>query len=92
MGVQAGDALTEALAVAAARVDWFRVIVELERLGHSHERIAAECMRGKTWAWALKNVPDTEPRYRDGVALLAFWSEQTGKPASEYPRLNSILF
>lgn len=70
-------------------VDWFRVIVDLERSGYSHDRIAAECMRSKGWVNNLKCIPGTEPRHRDGVVLLAIWSDATGRKALQAPRVLS---
>jgi hypothetical protein len=72
------------------RTDWFRVIVDLERAGYSLDRIAAECLRGKTWAWSLKNVPDTEPRFHDGMLLLGLWAQATGKNRAEPPVLHEL--
>jgi len=71
-------------------IDWFRVIVDLERGGYSLERIAAECMRSKGWVSNLKSVPNTEPRYRDGVVMLALWSESTGQPCADAPTAESV--
>lgn len=70
-------------------IDWFRVIVDLERSGFSHERIALECMRSKGWVNNLKCIPGTEPRHRDGVVLLAIWSDATGKKALQAPRMTA---
>ncbi len=67
------------------RIDWFRVIVELERARYSHERIAAELMRSKGWVSNLKSVPGTEPRHSDGQALLALWARATGRPVHDAP-------
>ena len=72
------------------RIDWFRVITDLERSGFSLERIADECMRGKTWAWSLKNVPNTEPRFHDGMLLLGMWADQTGKERADAPRVEEF--
>jgi hypothetical protein len=67
------------------RIDWFRVIVDLQRAGYSHDRIAAECLRGKTWVWSLQNVPGTEPRFHDGMLLLGLWATATGKDRATAP-------
>lgn len=73
------------------RIDWFRVVVDLERSGLSLERIAAECLRGKTWAWSLKNIPDTEPRFHDGLLLLGLWARHSGKDQAEAPVLAEVV-
>lgn len=71
------------------RVDWWRVIVDLERAGFTHERVAAVCMRSKPWVANLKNTPGTEPRYRDGRVLLSLWTEATSRGFEEVPCLQS---
>ncbi len=72
-------------------IDWWRVIMDLERNGVTMARIAAECLRSVGWVSNLKNIPGTEPRHRDGVVLLAMWSERTGRPATEAPRVRDPL-
>jgi hypothetical protein len=62
-----------------ARIDWFRVIVDLERARWSLERIAVAVERSKGWVSNLKNIPGTEPRFHDGLMLLGLWSQVTGK-------------
>jgi hypothetical protein len=61
------------------RIDWFRVIVDLERARWSLERIAVAVERSKGWVSNLKNIPGTEPRFHDGLMLLGLWSQVTGK-------------
>jgi hypothetical protein len=61
------------------RIDWFRVIVDLERERWSLERIAIAVDRSKGWVSNLKNIPGTEPRWCDGQLLLGLWSHVTGK-------------
>jgi hypothetical protein len=72
-------------------VDWFRIIIDLERAGFSHGRIADECLMGKTWVWSLKNVPDHEPRHWDGQVLLSVWSTAMDMPASDAPRMRQTV-
>lgn len=71
-------------AAAEQRVDWWRVITDLERNGISHDRVAAECLRSKGWVDCIKNG-QSEPRFHDGLVLLGLWSEATGKCRLEYP-------
>lgn len=58
-------------------VDWFRVITDLRRAGETYLRIARAVAVSESavrlWAGG------TEPRYRDGVALLLLWERVTGK-------------
>ena len=69
-----------------ARIDWFRVIVQIERQGWSLERIAIEMERSKGWISNLKNLPGTEPRYHDGWMLIALWARVTECKAVDVPR------
>jgi hypothetical protein len=69
-----------------ARVDWFRVIVNLERQGYSIRDLAFLVERGKGWIEHLKNSPGAEPRYDDGSVLLDLWCEAMDKPLTDVPR------
>ena len=60
------------------RIDWWRVITDLERAGISHERVAAECVRSKAWVANIKNCPNAEPRFHDGMILLRIWQQWVG--------------
>ncbi len=79
--------------VSAVRIDWFRVIVDLERSTDaagrrwSLERIADAMDRSKGWVSNLKTIPDTEPRFHDGLMLLGLWHSVTGKLAPDIPRI-----
>lgn len=68
------------------RVDWWRVITDLNYAGYSNGRISAELLVSKSWVAGVKN-DGTEPRYRDGEMLLALWSKAVGKPAAEAPKM-----
>lgn len=68
-----------------ARVDWFRVIVNLERCGLSIREIADRVGMSKGWVEHLKNSPGAEPRYDDGSVLLAMWSDEMDKPMDDVP-------
>ncbi len=70
---------------ARPRIDWWQVITDLGRAEISHERIAAECLRSKGWVDNLKNTPGTEPRFHDGMIVLALWQEHCGKEGAEPP-------
>ena len=65
-----------------SRIDWFRVIVDLEGKRWSLERIAAAVDRSKGWVSNLKNIPGTEPKFHDGLMLLGLWMHVTGKERS----------
>jgi len=81
------------------RIDWEQVIIQIQRstwLKSSSDRmsllaIGEACGRSFGWAWNLKNIPGTEPRYSDGVLLLRLWSEKTGgsePPVHQEPEHN----
>lgn len=67
------------------RPDWFRIIVDLERAGVSHESIGRYCGRTKRWAAALKYEIHRDPRYPDGVSLLELWAKSTGRAVTDVP-------
>jgi hypothetical protein len=66
------------------RIDWFRIIVDLERARWSHERVAVECMRSKGWVAALKDGA-SQPRHDDGEHLVSLWMRATGNPRAAAP-------
>lgn len=67
------------------KIDWFRVIVNLERAGHSQRDIAFFMGMSQPWVKHLKNSPGAMPRYSDGVKLLKWWCDVMDKPLSEVP-------
>lgn len=70
-------------------IDWFRVIVDLERAGWSHERVAAECLRSSGWVQLLKDLTRS-PRHDDGEALLALWGQATGRARNDAPQIKPV--
>ena len=66
-------------------VDWFRVICDLTRAGWSESRIAAAIHVPKSTLVGWKQ--GSEPRYRDGQALLDLWSKETHSFAASPPVL-----
>lgn len=91
------EALMSSVVTEGARVDWERVIIDIQRstwLADKSQRkslreISSACGRGgvagHNWAWNLKNIPGTEPKFHDAMMLLALWSEKTGKKGEELP-------
>jgi hypothetical protein len=61
-----------------ARVDWFRVIVDLERLLGSTAAVAERAGIPRTTLvhWRLT---DSDPRYQAGEALARLWRELTSE-------------
>ena len=74
------------MTVVPPRIDWFRIIVELNYAGLSNGRIAAEMLMSKSWVKGLKNY-GVEPRHRDGQMLLEIWAKATGSNLEVAPLL-----
>jgi hypothetical protein len=72
-----------------ATVDWWRVIVDLNRAGWSDERIGKECGCDRSTVTRLRNDFEysiaREPLYRLGVAILALWMAELGRGAADIP-------
>lgn len=71
------------------RIDWERVVLDIQRSAWLREQsqwkslraIAHACGRGENWAWSLKNIPNTEPKFHDALLLIGLWAETTGGTA-----------
>lgn len=68
------------------KIDWFRVIVELERSSYQHNAIATfvGVSRRAVGAWKA----GSSPRYEDGDLLIALWLQVTGKPREAVPTVS----
>src|SRR3546814_1777891 len=68
------------------RVDWFRVLVDLRRLGWTSARVAGEIDMPRTTVdgWKAGAVP----RYDPGERLVALWVEVTGNARGDVPRVS----
>lgn len=64
-------------------VDWFRIIVDLERASYSHLTIAAAVGVGKRTVGGWKS--GSSPRYEDGCLLISLWAQVVAKDQSEIP-------
>jgi hypothetical protein len=69
------------------RIDWFRVICELQRSGWTLASIGAQVGRSEGWVIHLNNSPDAQPRFDDGEALIALWAIATRRTAGAAPRM-----
>lgn len=67
------------------KVDWFRVIVDLERSGYSHCAIATVCDVAKRTVGGWKQ--GSSPKFDDGVLLLSLWESVTGNGQDSAPRV-----
>lgn len=71
------------------RIDWERVVLDIQRSAWLREQgqwtslraIAEAVGRTEGWAWNLKNIPDTEPKFHDALLLIGLWAEMTGGEA-----------
>lgn len=66
------------------RVDWFRVIVELERQGFTPYDIGTQVGAARSTVVHWRN-DGTEPRHLDGELLIQFWSAATCKGRDDLP-------
>lgn len=64
-------------------IDWFRIIVDLERSSYTHMAIAAAVGVSKRTVGGWKE--GSEPRYSSGDSLLLLWSTVTGKGREAAP-------
>lgn len=57
------------------RVDWFRIIVDLERAGYSHAAIgsAIDCPKSTVQGWKQ----GATPKFDDGDLLIVLWCAVT---------------
>lgn len=70
---------------ARTRIDWFRVLVQIQRVDGGLRTVAtvtgiSESQLRNYMTW------DHEPAFYRGEAILAHWSEVTGKPQDSAPR------
>ncbi len=70
--------------VRELEIDWFRVIVDIERSGLSHRAIAEQAGCGMGTIHGLK-VLHAQPRFGRGVRILMLWLDRTGRSAAEVP-------
>lgn len=66
-------------------VDWWHVIVDLERKGLSHREISLSIGIPRTTVLGWKNR-DAEPRHEDGERLLSLWCKAIAAPRELAPR------
>lgn len=66
------------------RVDWFRVIADLNRAGYSTRGFADSLGIARTTIEGWK--AGSEPKHADGEKLLAWWSQVTGREVGTAPR------
>lgn len=67
-----------------ARVDWFRVLADLQRHGFSISAVCLSIEVPKATLLGWRNL-DAEPRHADGERLVQLWSRVTERPRDEVP-------
>lgn len=67
-------------AISPDRIDWFRVVVDLERSGLTQAEIADQVEISKTQVNAYKSLW-SEPRFHVGLLMLGLWVERTKQSA-----------
>jgi hypothetical protein len=72
------------------RVDWFRLITDLNRAGHSTRRFADNLGIPRTTIEGWK--AGAEPKHADGERLIALWCERMGKGREHLPRISEFDF
>ena len=58
------------------KVDWFRLIIDLERVGYSHATLAAAIGAPKSTVHGWKQ--GANPNWECGERLIDFWIQVTG--------------
>jgi hypothetical protein len=69
------------------RVDWFRVLADLQAIGWSNNHVSRTLAVPTATLYGWKN--GSEPTHYDGDRLLTLWRDTTG--ALAVPRTNSPL-
>lgn len=67
------------------KIDWFRIIIDLERSGYPHVAIGAAVGVSKRAVGWWKD--GSKPRFEDGCRLIALWSNVTGKGQESAPKV-----
>lgn len=71
-------------------IDWFRILADLNKAGISLHTTADETRIPYSTLQGYKN--GSEPKYSTGCTLVAFWSERTGKPKSDAPKVERFSY
>lgn len=70
--------------MTAVRVDWFRVLAELQGRGYNLANISAAINVPKSTMMGWRNL-DAEPRHADGERLIALWCRVCTLPRDALP-------
>lgn len=72
--------MAELFSITPSRIDWFRVVVDLERSGMTQAEIGDAVEISKTQVNAYKSLW-AEPRFHVGLLMLGLWVERTKQSA-----------
>jgi hypothetical protein len=70
--------------MSRVRVDWFRVMAELQGCGYNIANIAAAIRVPKSTMMGWRNL-SAEPRHADGERLVELWMEVLDLPRDALP-------
>lgn len=76
--------------LADSKVDWFRVIVDLEREGYGATIVALSIAVPKTTLLGWKQ--GSRPRFEEGDRLIALWSNVTGNGRETVPMVSRYSY
>ena len=72
------------------RIDWFRVLVQLQAEGYTLHSIAY--FTGIPKSSLLSYKQGTQPIYNTGLTLIRCWSEATGQQPDQVPTVDSFSY
>jgi len=72
------------------RVDWFRIIADINGKDFSMVAISQHIDVPRTTVIGWKNL-NAEPKHDEGQRLLMLWHEITGKTTDEVPMIGSVM-
>lgn len=70
------------------RVDWFRLLVQLKDEGYS--LYAVSHFTGIPKSTLIGHKQGSQPLYHQGVLLIQFWAQATGKPLGDVPTVDQF--
>ena len=73
------------IAPERTHIDWRSIVGELRARGLTQSAIAGRLSVGRATLYGWTD-DGAEPRFGDGVRLLALWCRYTGREAAEAPR------
>lgn len=82
-GLLAGDLHFCDAVIVVHRVDWFRILIDLERAGLTQQEVADVTGIPRSTLKAYKDA--TEPSYFNGEVLISCWMRYTGRHRNDVP-------